>query len=179
MCFGKFRDLFLFHYVGPIIINLSWKLTILNYNWIPFRWSVRTNTNTNNALHVEWNVRPKTAYSKHFRTLHSSPLTDIRRRKTEFPCHAQSVKQFSCSLYTNCKKFWVMWQLRVAVKIDDLQGYSSEFRQIFMLESTWNICIQMSFWLATTNYTQYLNFNIFLKKYLTYKRLLHYKLYLL
>lgn len=126
MYFGKLRYFFLFHYVGQIIINLSWKLTVLNFNRIPFSWSARANTN--NALHIKWNVHAKTAYSKNFRTLYSSPLTDIRRRKIEFPCHASSVTQFSCSLCTNCNKFWVMCQLRVAVRIDELQGYSSEFR---------------------------------------------------
>jgi hypothetical protein len=100
--------------------------------------------NTNNALHVKWNVHAKTVYSNNwlcfltvlqlmvysnnFQTLHSSPLTDIRRRKIEFPCHASSVTQFSCSLCRNRKKFWVMCQLRVGVRIDELQAYSSEFR---------------------------------------------------
>jgi len=102
MCFGKFRDFFLFRHVGRIIINLNWKLTVLNFNRIPFSWSARANTN--NALQFKWKVHAKTANSNNFRILNSNPLTDIRRRKIESPCHASSVIQFSCSLCTNCKK---------------------------------------------------------------------------
>ena len=126
VCVLENLEISFFYYVGQIIINLSWKRTVLNFNRIPFSWSARANTN--NALHVKWNVHAKTAYSKNVLTLYSSPLPGIRRRKIEFPCHASSVIQFSCSLYTNCKKCWVMCQLSVAVRIDNLQGYSSEFR---------------------------------------------------